>query len=207
MVQEETWLTVKAASEKLGVHPTTLRRWANAGNIPVMLTPGGHRRFLESDLLQFTDERRRLKVVAGLERLWAENALTRAREEIVSHQGKDWFLAFDEQDRAHKRQLGRRMMGLLLQYVSLTEGGEAILEEARAIGSEHAEHALNMGIPSTEALRVAMIFRDVVVEAALDLPETANVRPETNVLLLRRINTLLNVVQLAITQRYDMQRA
>lgn len=123
MVQEETWLTVKAASEKLGVHPTTLRRWANAGNIPVMLTPGGHRRFLESDLLQFTDERRRLKVVAGLERLWAENALTRARAEIVSHQGKDWFLAFDEQDRAHKRQLGRRMMGLLLQYVSLTEGG------------------------------------------------------------------------------------
>ena len=44
--ETEAWLSLKAASKKLNVHPTTLRRWADNGDIPVMLTPGGHRRHL-----------------------------------------------------------------------------------------------------------------------------------------------------------------
>jgi hypothetical protein len=98
-------------------------------------------------------------------------------------------------------------MGLLLQYVSIAEGGEGILEEAREIGCEHAENALGLGLPSSDALRVSMFFRDAVLEAALDLPEKAHVHTGANLKLVRRINTLLNVVQLAITERYDMEMA
>jgi len=39
------WLTVGEASRVLGVHPDTLRRWADAGDVPVFVTPGKQRRF------------------------------------------------------------------------------------------------------------------------------------------------------------------
>ncbi|HLE28553.1 MAG TPA: helix-turn-helix domain-containing protein [Anaerolineales bacterium] len=200
------WLTLKQAAHKLGVHPTTLRRWADAGEILVMLTPGGHRRFAMADVERFAEERRRLRTMPGLEQLWAEQALTQARREIVAHRGEHWLAIFDEQDREQKRQLGRRLMGLILRYVAVNEGGEILLEEARVIGRAHAENALGLGLSLVEALQAMLFFRDTMVEVAMQLPEVAHVRPEANQRLLRRINTLLNAVQLAIADAYEQAR-
>jgi hypothetical protein len=94
-------------------------------------------------------------------------------------------------------------MGLIFQYISLEEGGGDILEEARAIGREHAENTLSLGLPLVEAIQAMLFFRDTMVEVAIQLPETAHVRPEANTRLLRRINALLNTVQLAIAETYD----
>ena len=197
------WLGLNDASKALGVHPTTLRRWADTGEIPVMLTPGGHRRFSRSDIEQFADDRTRLKVASGLEKMWAEQAMVQTRKEIVSHRDEHWLSVFDEADREHKRQLGRRLMGLMLQYISLNEGGDALLAEAQAIGREHASNAIGLGLPLIEAMQAVLFFRDTLVEVAMHLPEMAHVRPEANMHLLRRINTLLNAVQLAMADTYD----
>ena len=199
----ETWLTIKEAAQRLGVHATTLRRWADDGDIPVMFTPGGHRRFSGIEVESFMRDQSRLKVMYGLEELWAEAALSRTRAEVVSHGDMHWLSSFTDDERERKRQLGRRMMGLLLQFVSLREGGEEIIEEVRAIGREHAENALALGIPSRDALRAALFFRDTVIETAMDLPETTNIRPEANTQLLRRVNEILNAFQLAIAESYD----
>jgi len=199
----ETWLTITEAAQRLGVHATTLRRWADDGDIPVMFTPGGHRRFSGIEVESFMRDQSRLKVMYGLEELWAEAALSRTRAEVVSHGDMHWLSSFNDDERERKRQLGRRMMGLLLQFVSLREGGEEIIEEAGAIGREHAENALALGIPSRDALRATMFFRDTVIETAMDLPETTNIRPEANTQLLRRVNEILNAFQLAIAETYD----
>ena len=203
---EQLWLGLKQAAQQLGVHPTTLRRWADNGEIPVMLTPGGHRRFAVLDIERFTEERRRLRVISGLEKVWADQALTQARKGIISHRDEHWLAVFDEKDRKHKRELGRRLMGLMLQYISLSEGGDDLLREAQAIGREHAENALNLRLPLVEALQAMLFFRDTLVEVAIHLPEVAHVRPEANTRLLRRINTLLNAVQLAIADAYDQAK-
>ncbi|MCB9434622.1 MAG: helix-turn-helix domain-containing protein, partial [Ardenticatenaceae bacterium] len=58
MQTTETWLPLKQAASLLDVHPTTLRRWADSGDIPVLLTPGGHRRFALSDIQAFTERHR-----------------------------------------------------------------------------------------------------------------------------------------------------
>src|SRR6187200_2883268 len=39
------WLTLHEVSEQLGVAPSTVRRWADAGRLPARRTEGGHRRF------------------------------------------------------------------------------------------------------------------------------------------------------------------
>ena len=190
------------AAQQLNVHPTTLRRWADNGEIPVMLTPGGHRRFAASDLATFASERRSLRHVNNLEQMWANAALTQTRQEITTHQDERWLASFDEEVKSRHRQLGQRLMGLTLRYIS-DDDGEPLLQEARQIGREYANIALDATIPLTEAVQAAMFFRDTLVETALHLPEDTHVRPQASLRLLRRINRLLNVVQLAIAEVYD----
>jgi excisionase family DNA binding protein len=202
----DSYLSLKPAAAHLGVHPTTLRRWADAGEIPVVLTPGGHRRFAVADLDAFAEARRRLRMVGGLEQIWAAQAMNQARHELAAHPGEQWLESFDPQEREHKRQLGRRLMGIILQYLALPEGGDDLLREAQAVGYEHANDALATGMPLVEAIRAALFFRDTLVEVAVQLPEVAHVRPEANTRLLRRINTVLNTVQLAIAERYESAR-
>jgi excisionase family DNA binding protein len=197
----EEWLPLSRAAAQLNVHPTTLRRWADNGEIPVMLTPGGHRRFASSDLAQFAEARHGLRHVNGLAQIWADEALTQARQEIVVHGDEQWLSQFDDEARARHRTLGQRLMGLTLRYLS-EEGDEELLQEARQIGKEYAQVALEERMPLTVAIRAAMFFRDTLVETALHLPENTHIRPEASLRLLRRINVLLNAVHLAIAEEY-----
>ena len=44
------WLTLTEVSEILGIHPSTVRNWADQGVLPVHRTQGGHRRFMRSEM-------------------------------------------------------------------------------------------------------------------------------------------------------------
>lgn len=44
-------LRLAEAAGLIHVHPDTLRRWADAGRVPVYRTPTGERRFRRDDLL------------------------------------------------------------------------------------------------------------------------------------------------------------
>jgi excisionase family DNA binding protein len=200
---EDQWLGLGRAARMLGVHPITLRRWADQGEIAVMLTPGRHRRFALADLQRFAAERKQLRVTTGLEQSWAEQALQHTRREIGGRRSEPWLAAFGEADRQQNRELGRRLMGVMLQYVSLSDGGDELLAEAVTIGGAYAHNALGQGLSLVEALQAMLFFRDTLVEAAVQMPEAARARPEANVHLVRRINRLLNAVQLAIAGIYE----
>jgi len=47
---EDKWLSIGEAAERIGVHPNTLRTWADKGIVPVHKLPSGYRRFRESDV-------------------------------------------------------------------------------------------------------------------------------------------------------------
>lgn len=199
----ETWLTITQAATRLGVHRATLRRWADEGQIPVLLTPGGHRRFSTDDIGKFIQEKRHAPDVLGPEQVWAEKALAQARTDLIRHPEVKWLSVFPEHDRQRKRALGRYLLGLLLRYVMSEDKDERLMEEARTIGRTHAENTLQLGMTSSEALQAALFFHNAMVEAAMHLPETANIRREANIELVHRINELLNMVELAVVERYD----
>jgi excisionase family DNA binding protein len=75
------WLSLKDASDFLGVHFTTLRGWADRGEIPVFRTPGGHRRFSVADLRRFLAERSN-NLARVTEAGLVEVAVARVRQEI-----------------------------------------------------------------------------------------------------------------------------
>ena len=52
------WLTLGQAAEYLGVAQSTIRKWSDTGRLPAFYTPGGHRRFRQSDLDAFLSSSR-----------------------------------------------------------------------------------------------------------------------------------------------------
>lgn len=48
-------MTVGEAARRLGVSVETVRRWADAGRIRVVVLPSGHRRFYASDIEALLD--------------------------------------------------------------------------------------------------------------------------------------------------------
>ncbi len=201
------WLSLSEAALRLGVHATTLRRWADNGDIPVMLTPGGHRRFSLADLDQFAALQRGLSGPNQIATVWADRALQTTRQEIVSHENEPWLSTFDSDARDANRRLGQRLLGLTMQYISAPpDETDELLRQAQELGSQYGRLALVSGLPLTEALQATLFFRDLLVETALQMPENAQIKPSANVRLLRKINTLLNAIQLQIAEVYDADR-
>jgi len=195
--------SLKEAAERLGVHPVTLRRWAESGKIESVRTPGGHRRFPESELQRLTKQPSDVSsdtFGASLQ----EQALSHTRADLGGHTAS-WNAGLEEQDREEKRMLGRRLMGLLIQFVGAEEGeSEEVLEEARIVARIYAKNVVRNGIPLQDALKAVNFFRDHILESAVVLPDVSRRNPESNQKMFRKLNAFLNEMQLVIANCYEI---
>jgi excisionase family DNA binding protein len=200
--EQSNYLSLSQASQFLGVHSTTLRRWADAGAVPVFLTPGGHRRFAVADIEALAA--RKSVNEQALATSWVRRALAQARTELERvDEPPDWLIRLDDNERAAWRQVSMRLMGIVLRYVSAHDNDEGLLEEARNIGTSYAQNAQRFGMSLTTALEAALFFRDTLIEAAMEMPERTGQANDVSVQLLRRISRVLNVVQLAVAAGYE----
>jgi excisionase family DNA binding protein len=200
---EASHLSLSAASRMLGVHSATLRRWADSGAVPVYITPGGHRRFARAEIEALAARRPLDRHTIGS--TWASKALAVTRGELAEspHGRPGWVSRLTEDDRITWRRIGQQLMGVVLRYINSPNEDEGLLAEARMIGTDYARHARQADIPLTSALEAALFFRDSLVDAAMDLPEEAHLRPEASARLLRRISRVANEVHLAVAAGYQ----
>ena len=204
---DETWLSLKTAAARMNVHAATVRRWADAGQLPHMQTPGGHRRFALSAIEAFMEaSKSRALVVPSTPEAWATAAMSHARADLPKPNEANWVGAMSDATREKHRQVGRKLMALTLQYLT-AEDGTHLLGEAHAVGHEYGEVSRSSGITLSDALQAALFFRDKLFEASLDLPDTTRPRNSDQSKLLKRINTLLNTVQIAIVDVYEQTLA
>src|SRR5688572_17845536 len=112
MSEQHDWVSLWEAAEILGVHPTTVRHWADSGDLPSQRTPGGHRRFRRRDLMQWASAHHPQpnEVGSSEAQLMMQSALGRARLEVGDGQlhGLGWYDQFNEETRQAHRMLGRR---------------------------------------------------------------------------------------------------
>ena len=201
--EQSNYLSLSQASQFLGVHSTTLRRWADAGVVPVFLTPGGHRRFAVADIQALAT--RKPVPEQSLATNWVRRALAQARTELERVEATPtWLIQLDDSERAAWRQVSMQLMGIVLRYVSAYDDSEELLDEARDIGANYARNAQRFGMSLTTALEAALFFRDMLIEAAMEMPERGCQSSEVNMQLMRRISRVLNVVQLAVAAGYEI---
>jgi excisionase family DNA binding protein len=196
------WLTLTEAADALRVHPTTLRRWADSGQVPVFLTPGGHRRFAASDVRHIAARRHAVRRVGPVERIWADQALSMARKQLAAQEGERWLQQQDGGSRDRSRQMGQQLMGLILEYLTTEDDDGPQLAQARTIGARYGQAARERELPLTDALRAAMFFRDTLTTSVVQLPDNVRIPTGSQVRLVTRINRIVNEVQLGVADAY-----
>jgi excisionase family DNA binding protein len=197
-VQE--WLTLEQASRRLGVHAATLRRWTDQRSISVFLTPGGHRRFRRSEIERFEREHQREHLPESTAQPWAELAVAHTRLSVTQ---QTWLATHDQSEREAERSLGRRLISLMLNYAARTDLGADVIAEARSIGEEYARIGLHHSQPVSDLLRAVSFFRGILLDAALSQRfETTKATVETSLNLLRRIERLIDEVQVGVVEAY-----
>ena len=91
---DERWLTINEACALLGVDQTTLRRWSDAGRIPVFRTVGGHRRYAESDIRAMIDHGRQHARPSVPVSSAARPTAPYQAEYLQGARDRQWFAAF-----------------------------------------------------------------------------------------------------------------
>jgi len=105
---EDEWLSLREAAELLGMHPATVRLWADRNELPSRRTSGGHRRFRRSDiearLRQDTEHKPRPTA-----QLLVQSVLGRVRFAFTDGTLKTmpWYEHFDDSALEAYRSLGR----------------------------------------------------------------------------------------------------
>jgi len=196
-------LSLGEAAQRLGVHPTTLRRWADEGDVLVMVTPGGHRRFPVAEI----ERLRGIGAHADDEAVVAEQLVARAlvttRVHLPEHAGAGWVAGFDDEERRAKRESGRRLMALLQAFLAAAPDQRAsILDEVRRIGLAYAQDARAHGLGLTDVLRAVTFFRDQTIEGALsggnDTSDSQAARSA-----IQQVNAFYNAALLAVAEVFD----
>ncbi len=201
------WITLSAASRLLGVHPMTLRAWVDAGVIPAFRTPGGHRRFQLNELRDFinqhgTDQTSRALTVAPDQTL--QQVRKQLTAEPVTH--SSWYLRLSEAQRARQRELGQRLLGLLLQFVSRRENAEHFLAEGRTLAEEYGRDLAQADLSAGELARAFLFFRRTILTAAYPSEGLSGQGDAEGLRLLARINTFMDELLVATLDAYDRVR-
>jgi excisionase family DNA binding protein len=197
MASSPDLLTLAEAAARLGVHPTTLRRWADQGDVLVMVTPGGHRRFPVAEVERLRGIDTRGADERAVARHLVERALATTRVHLPEQAGAGWVAGYDDRERSEKRESGRRLMGLLQTYLGGDAGGRAeALESARTLARAYARDAADHGLGLTDLLRAVTFFRDQTLEGVFAGGDPG-VDADAARTALQRVNTFYNEVLLA----------
>ena len=193
-------LTIAQASEILGVHPRTLREWANRGHVAYMKTPGGHRRFLRDELERFVQ---RMGEQAGGQTL-AQAARKAIRATIAgdtvslpARRSRLPVQLTDEQ-RTGMRAIGRKLVGLVIRYAYATgETEEEILAQARRAGTSYGKLCRRAEMSVSTTIATFNFFRDPILEVTFEsVAKTAGIDASERQLY-RRLDLFFSEVLMA----------
>lgn len=198
----EDWLSLHQAAELLGVHPSTVRSWANQGKLIVHRTQGGHRRFRREDLEVWLHTQQRSGSIEFSS--VAENALKRMRLEISEGrlENADWYRKLDAEAREQYRQSGRSLLYGLVNYLSSNE--ELPSAEARSLGYEYASRGWRLGLSIVDAVNAFLFFRNSLMASILSFYEVAGVKSSSAwVDMVCKMQGFTDQVMVALLETYD----
>ncbi len=174
----EEWLSLREAAELLGMHPATVRLWADRNEIPSRRTSGGHRRFRRADIeARLRQESEPRPDPAA--RLLIQSVLGRVRFAFTDGTLTTfpWYQHFDDAVRNGYRQLGRRLLELLMRALSADTNSEELKREANELGREYGAITRRSNVPVADAVRAYLYFRTLVDEGILQLAEVRGTHP------------------------------
>ena len=168
----EEWLSLREAAELLGIHPATVRLWADRHELPSRRTHGGHRRFSRADIEARVRQETEPKPNPAAQ-LLIQSVMGRVRIAFTDGTLKNlsWYAHFDEAARDAYRQLGRPVLELLLRALNDGTHQQELRREAIQLGTEYGTITCKSHVPVADAVRAFLYFRTLIDESVLQLVE------------------------------------
>ena len=190
------WVNLGRACEILGVNQSTVRRWADSGQIRCFRIPGGHRRFAEEDLLSLTRD--------GAGGDLGSAAVSRIRRQLhAGRGGTGWYQEIEESEREALRPLGRRLVELVGEYISAQRPRAEIESEVDEIGRHYGALLVERGTPLLRAMEAFTFFRRTLDETAKQMAERNRMDAGEAADARERIGGLADRVLLGVSAAYD----
>lgn len=196
-------MTIHEASSLIGVSEATLRRWAEAGDVEAFVTPGGHRRFTRTAVLNLLPRPQRrhrtLRQLGGT----PERIVRTYRRELTATNIR-WLPALDEAERAAFREPGRRMLAGVLGYLDAAteaEGAED-LASARAAAAEYGRLARLRDIGPADATEAFLSFRSPFLEELATIARRRRIESSEAISLIIAAASVFDRLLLALLEGY-----
>ena len=168
-MSEEPLLSINEASHLLGVSEGSLRQWTDEGKIKAFITPGGHRRYSKTGLKKFTSSHQRILGVKDLITGLEETAQQHREIARISLQQLAWYDRLNGESQEHLADLGKRMLKLIIKYVSEPSHREDTIQTIREVGHDHGQMLAMLDVPLTSSVEVFLMHRDPITGAATSL--------------------------------------
>ena len=198
----DDWLTLHDASVMLGVATSTLRRWGDAGRVPMKRTLGGHRRFARDVIARLAGPQ-----APTAEMVPAPPPSTPHHWGIDAHamERQEWHARLAARPGADKmRGLGQRLLGLLIQYINRREDDRRFLNEARVVGSNYGREAHEAQVTMHDTVEAFLFFRSSFSEMAMPLPGIAQPTDLAEAVALQaRLNRFMDAILLGVIAGYE----
>jgi len=211
MTDHTEWVSLGEAAKLLGVHPTTIRNWADAGDLPFRRTPGRHRRFQRTLLEEWAQQQKVPTTTPASTsthnpQVLVEYALGHTRYSVEGDnlQQHSWYEKMSEAGIAVSRKFGRRILEALVNHLEdhYPEGEE--FSSAQEIGQEYADLLKQEGLSLEQVIEAFTYFDDYLIESVIQMiaPNMSSSPSEWSDLL-RQINAFTNHMLLAMVSRYQ----
>ena len=195
------WLNLSETANVLGVHPSTVRNWADGGRLPVYRTQGGHRRFKRNEVeLWLQSQQASAPNEAGLV---VQSALKQTRFRISEGrlEAEPWYQKLDQDARTQYRESGRILLQGLMNYMASND--DEADAEARSLGYEYATRGRRYGLNVSDATQAFLFFRNALIDAMLGVYESAAVRSPVAVSgMFRKINAFTDRILVTLMETY-----
>jgi excisionase family DNA binding protein len=133
MKTDADWLSLRDAAKLLGVHPGTVRSWADKSLLPVYRTRGGHRRFKRNEVELWASTSRGAAAIDPASVVQAAVRHIRLKISEGRLEAEPWYQKLDEEARRQYRESAQSLFRGLVNYLS--SGGEDGVSEARSMGT------------------------------------------------------------------------
>ena len=200
------WLTLGQACRVLGVDESTLRRWADSGQVHAFRTPGGHRRFAETDIQELLSGRghdgRRYRELGDL-------AVSRIRRQLHRRPAQEaaWYTTVDETSRERLRPLGRRLAALAAEYLGRRTRRAGLLEDARELGREYGRELAASGLPLVQAVEAFIFFRRSLDDATKQASQRHGLSANEALGAREQVISLADQVLVGLIEAYEQRGA
>jgi excisionase family DNA binding protein len=186
----------------LGVDESTLRRWADSGHVRAFRTPGGHRRFAESEIQALLSggghDGQRYRELGDL-------AVSRIRRQLHRRPAQEasWYTTVDETGRERLRPLGRRVAALAAEYLGRRSRRAGLLEDARGLGHEYGRELAASGLPLAQAVEAFIFFRRSLDNATKQASQRHGLSASDALGACEQVIALADQVLVGLTQAYE----